>query len=215
MPDTYYKIVKPNTEMELPYGEEGEIVISGPTVMHGYLKSKKETKEALRKHKDGLTWLHTGDRGMMDKDGFIYYKNRLKRMIVSSGYCLYPQYIENIIDAHPDVLMSCVIGIDHPYKVQVAKAFIVLKNPKKANEETLESIKKHCEKNLSRYSWPYEYEFRNDLPKTLVGKVAYNVLIQEEAAERKDREFDKEEEKPIKLEVVQDDILDKMEKESK
>ena len=215
MPDTYYKIVKPNTEIELPYGEEGEIVISGPTVMHGYLKSKKETKEALRKHKDGLTWLHTGDRGMMDKDGFIYYKNRLKRMIVSSGYCLYPQYIENIIDAHPDVLMSCVIGIDHPYKVQVAKAFIVLKNSKKANEETLESIKKHCEKNLSRYSWPYEYEFRDDLPKTLVGKVAYNVLIQEEAAERKDREFDKDEEKPIKLEVVQDDILDKMKKESK
>ena len=210
MPDTYYKIVKPNTEKTLPYGEEGEIVISGPTVMHGYLRSKKETKEALRKHKDGRIWLHTGDQGMMDKDGFVYFKNRLKRMIVSSGYCLYPQYIENIIDSHPDVSMSCVIGIDHPYKVQVAKAFIVLKDPKKANDETLDSIKEHCEKNLARYSWPYEYEFRGELPKTLVGKVAYNVLIQEEKAEQNKRVFDKEEEKPITVEVVQDDILDKM-----
>lgn len=213
MPDTYYKIVKPNTEKQVPYGEEGEIVISGPTVMHGYLKSKKETKQALRKHKDGKVWLHTGDQGLMDKDGFVYFKQRIKRMIVSSGYCLYPQYIENTIDSHPDVSMSCVIGIDHPYKVQVAKAFIVLKDPKKANEETLASIKEHCEKNLARYSWPYEYEFRDELPKTLVGKVAYNVLIQEEAAEQSNRTFDKDEEKPITVEVVQDDILDKMEKD--
>ena len=213
MPDTYYKIVKPDTEKVLPYGEEGEIVISGPTVMHGYLRSKKETKQALRKHKDGRVWLHTGDQGMMDKDGFIYFKNRIKRMIVSSGYCLYPQYIENIIDAHPDVSMSCVIGIDHPYKVQVAKAFIVLKDQKKNNSETLASIKEHCEKNLARYSWPYEYEFRDELPKTLVGKVAYNVLMQEEAAEKTNREFSKEEEKPITVEVVQEDILDQMEKE--
>ena len=213
MPDTYYKIVKPNTEKNLPYGEEGEIVISGPTVMHGYLRSKKETKETLRKHKDGRIWLHTGDQGTMDKDGFVYFKNRLKRMIVSSGYCLYPQYIENIIDAHPDVSMSCVIGIDHPYKIQVAKAFIVLKDKKKETEETLVSIKEHCEKNLARYSWPYEYEFRSELPKTLVGKVAYNVLMQEEAAEKRKREFSKDEEKPIRVEVVQDDIFDKMKKD--
>ena len=212
MPDTYYKIVKPNTEKVLPYGEEGEIVISGPTVMHGYLRSKKETKEALRKHKDGRIWLHTGDQGMMDKDGFVYFKNRLKRMIVSSGYCLYPQYIENVIDSHPDVSMSCVIGINHPYKIQVAKAFVVLKDQKKANEETLASIKEHCEKNLARYSWPYEYEFRVELPKTLVGKVAYNVLIQEEAAEQTNRTFDKDEEKPIVVEVVQEELLDKMKK---
>ena len=215
MPDTYYKIVKPDTEKTLPYGEEGEIVVSGPTVMHGYLRSKKETKQALRKHKDGKVWLHTGDQGMMDKDGFVYFKNRIKRMIVSSGYCIYPQYIENTIDSHPDVSMSCVIGIDHPYKIQVAKAFIVLKDSKKANDETLASIKEHCEKNLARYSWPYEYEFRDELPKTLVGKVAYNVLIQEEAAEQGNRKFNKDEEKPITVEVVQDDILDKMEEYKK
>ena len=82
--------------------------------------------------------------------------------------------IENIIDSHLDVLMSCVIGIDHPYKVQVAKAFIVLKNGIAANDDVLKSIKEHCENNLAKYSWPFEYEFRDELPKTLVGKVAFN-----------------------------------------
>lgn len=178
-PDTYYKIVKPNTDEELPFGEEGEILISGLSVMKGYLDDEKETKLTLRKHKDGLTWMYTGDLGYMDKDGFIYFKQRLKRMIISSGYCLYPQYIENIIDSHPKVLMSCVIGIDHPYKVQVAKAFIVLRNGYIVNDELLKEIKEHCEKNLARYSWPTEYEFRSELPKTLVGKIAYSKLEEE------------------------------------
>lgn len=186
-PDTYYKIVKPNTEEELPFGEEGEILISGPSVMKGYLDDEKETKLTLRKHKDGLTWMYTGDLGYMDKDGFIYFKQRLKRMIISSGYCLYPQYIENIIDSHPKVLMSCVIGIDHPYKVQVAKAFIVLRNGYTAADELLKEIKEHCEKNLARYSWPTEYEFRSELPKTLVGKIAYSKLEEEERGKNENK----------------------------
>ena len=178
-PDTYYKIVKPNTDEELPFGEEGEILISGPSVMKGYLDDEKETKLTLRKHKDGLTWMYTGDLGYMDKDGFIYFKQRLKRIIISSGYCLYPQYIENIIDSHPKVLMSCVIGVEHPYKVQVAKAFIVLRNGYTVNDELLKEIKEHCEKKLARYSWIAEYEFRSELPKTLVGKIAYSKLEEE------------------------------------
>lgn len=186
-PDTYYKIVKPYTEEELPFGEEGEILISGPSVMKGYLDDEKETKLTLRKHKDGLTWMYTGDLGYMDKDGFIYFKQRLKRMIISSGYCLYPQYIENIIDSHPKVLMSCVIGIDHPYKVQVAKAFIVLRNGYTADDELLKEIKEHCEKNLARYSWPTEYEFRSELPKTLVGKIAYSKLEEEERGKNENK----------------------------
>ena len=211
-PDTFYKIVKPNTDKEVSYGEEGEIVISGPTVMKGYYKNRKETKRTLTKHKDGFTWLHTGDQGVMDKDGFVYFKQRIKRMIVSSGYCLYPSYIEDVIESHDDVLTSSVIGIKHPYKVEVAKAFIVLKNKDKATSETLESIKKHCEKNLAKYSWPYEYEFRDELPKTLVGKIAYNVLIHEEEAKNKYRKFDKKEDKmPIMVEVVNDDFVDKVE----
>ena len=179
-PDSYYKICDINTKEELPYGEIGEICISGPCVMKGYLNNPKETKEVLRKHKDGLVWLHTGDLGSMDEDGFIYYKQRAKRMIVSSGYNLYPKYIENVIESHPDVLVSCVIGIPHPYKVEVAKAFIVLKDNHKNKDKVLKEIKELCEKKLAKYSWPYEYEFRDDLPRTLVGKVAYNELIKEE-----------------------------------
>ena len=186
-PDTYYKIVKPNTEEELPFGEEGEILISGPSVMKGYLDDEKETKLTLRKHKDGLTWMYTGDLGYIDKDGFIYFKQRLKRMIISSGYCLYPQYIENIIDSHPKVLMSCVIGINHPYKVLVAKAFIVLRNGYTAADDLLKEIKEHCEKNLARYSWPTEYEFRSELPKTLVGKIAYSKLEEEERGKNENK----------------------------
>jgi long-chain acyl-CoA synthetase len=186
-PDTYYKIVKPNTEEEMPYGEEGEILISGPSVMKGYLDNEEETKLTLRKHKDGLTWMYTGDLGYMDKDGFIYFKQRIKRMIISSGYSISPQYIENIIDSNPKVLMSCVIGIDHPYKIQVAKAFIVLRNEYMPNEEILKEIKEYCEKNLARYSWPYEYEFRTELPKTLVGKVAYSKLEEEERRKNEEK----------------------------
>ncbi len=180
-PDMYFKIVKPGTVEEIPYGEEGEIVIHGPTVMKGYLNNKKETDMTLKKHSDGWIWLHTGDLGSMDEDGFVYFKQRLKRVIVSSGYCIYPQYIENAIDSHPDVLMSCVIGIDHPYKVQVAKAFIVLKPGIEKSDARLESIKKHCEEKIAKYSWPYEYEFRDELPKTLVGKIAYTELEKEES----------------------------------
>ena len=192
-PDTYYKIVRAGTEREVPYGEEGEIVITGPTVMAGYIRNKKETKQTLRKHKDGRVWLHTGDQGVMDEDGFVYFKGRLKRMIITSGYCVYPKIIENVIDSHPDVRMSCVIGIPHPYKVTVAKAFIVLKDGVMKSDELLVSIKELVEKNLARFSWPYDYEFRDELPKTLVGKVAYNVLIHEETMKNKDKKFEKSE----------------------
>ena len=149
------------------------------------IEMMSETNEVLQIHSDGRIWLHTGDLGCMDKDGIIYYKQRLKRMIITSGYCVYPGMIENVIDSHPSVKMSCVIGIPHPYKVTVAKAFIVLKNNNKENQEVLASIKKLVEKNLARFYWPYEYEFRNELPKTLVGKVAYNVLMQEESMKNK------------------------------
>ncbi len=186
-PDMYYKIVKPNTEEEVQYNIDGEIVISGPTVMKGYLNDQKETNAVLKKHNDGRVWLYTGDLGYMDKDGFVYFKQRLKRVIVSSGYCLYPQYIENVIDSNPNVLMSCVIGIDHPYKIQVAKAFIVLRDGYEKKDEILKEIKECCEKKLAKYSWPYEYEFRNELPRTLVGKVAYSKLEEEEKTKSEKR----------------------------
>ena len=188
-PDTYYKIVIPGTDKELPYGTPGEIVISGPTIMAGYTRNRKETRNTLKRHKDGHIWLHSGDEGIMDKDGFIYFKGRIKRMIITSGYCVYPNNIENVINSHEYVDTSCVIGIPHPYKVTVAKAFIVLKDNIDPSDEILTSIKELVEKNLARFSWPYEYEFRDELPKTLVGKVAYNVLIHEEEMKNKNKKY--------------------------
>ena len=216
-PDTYYKIVEDGTEKEVPYGQEGEIVITGPTIMAGYIHNRKETKQTLKKHKDGRTWLHTGDQGMMDKDGFVYFKGRSKRMIISSGYNIYPTNIENVIDSHPDVSMSCVIGIPHPYKVMVAKAFIVLKKPEKENAETLSSIKELVQQNLARFSWPYEYEFRKELPKTPVGKVAFNVLIHEEEMKKKERKWEQAEEllEQVEDETTSDELLDNLKVDKK
>lgn len=179
LPDMKYKIVKIGTYNEVDEGEDGEICISGPTVMKGYLNNPDETAKTLVKHSDGRIWLHTGDIGCMDSDGFIYFKQRLKRMIVSSGYNIYPSYVEDIIKKHPKVDTCVVIGIPHEYKKQVAKAYIVLKDGEKINTSVKKSIKKYVEDNLSKYSWPYEYEYRDSLPTTLVGKVAYKKLEEE------------------------------------
>ena len=180
-PDTYYKIVMPGTEIEVPYGQEGEICLAGPTVMMEYVNHPQETADTLRKHADGLTWVHTGDLGVMDKDGYIYFRQRIKRMIVTSGYNVYPSQIEGILDKNECVHMSCVIGVKDPYKMQKVKAFIVLKPGFEPTDETREKIMDYCRKHIAKYALPYEIEFRDELPKTLVGKVAYRILEEEEA----------------------------------
>lgn len=182
-PGSYFKIVKPGTQEELPIDRDGEICISGPTVMLGYLDNEKETNEVLQIHKDGKVWLHTGDIGLIDKDGIIYYRQRLKRMIVTSGYNVYPSRIEEVIEEHEAVLKCSVVGIPHPYKLEVPKAYIVLKNGYSPTLSVKSSIKKHCEKNLAKYSIPYEFEFRKSLPKTLIGKVDINKLKEENEEE--------------------------------
>lgn len=181
-PDTYIKIVRPGTDEELPYGEEGEILLSGPTVMREYIKHPEETAQTLRRHADGLTWVYTGDLGCMDDEGFVYFKGRAKRMIITSGYNVYPAQLENIIDACELVQMSCVIGVKDPYRMQRVKAFVMLKPDVPKSEETREAIMAHCRKNIAKYAMPREIEFRDELPKTLVGKVAYRLLEEEEAA---------------------------------
>ncbi len=180
IPDSYIKIVKPGTEEELKPLEIGEICISGPTVMKGYLNEPKETELILKKHKDKKIWLHSGDLGYMDSDGFVYFKSRLKRMIVSSGYNIYPGQIEDIISSHPYVKSCAVIGVPHPYKKEVIKAYIVLKDNIELTSEVKRSIKSYCEKNIAKYSLPYAYGYRKELPKTLVGKVAYRKLLNDE-----------------------------------
>ena len=178
-PDTYYKIVKVGTEEEVPYGEEGEICLSGPTVMLEYVKHPQETAQTRRLHADGRIWIHTGDLGVMDDEGFIYFRQRIKRMIVTSGYNVYPSQIENILDAHEAVHLSCVIGVRDPYKMQKVKAFVVLKPGYEPSETTRQMLLDYCRKHIAKYAMPYDIEFRDDLPKTLVGKVAYRVLEEE------------------------------------
>lgn len=184
-PDTYFKICAPNTQNAVPYGTTGEICISGPSVMRGYMDNPEETAQTLQTHADGLTWLHTGDLGTMDEDGFIYFKQRLKRMIVTSGYNVYPSQVENVIDSVDEVLISTVIGVKDDYRMQRVKAFIVLKPGIEESEELVQKIKEHCAERLPKYAIPREMEFRPELPKTLVGKVAFTVLEKEEEEKQK------------------------------
>ena len=149
------------------------------------MDNPEETARTLRTHADGLTWVYTGDLGVMDEQGFIYFKGRAKRMIITSGYNVYPAAIENILDAHEYVQMSCVIGIPDPYKMQKVKAFVKLTPGIPAIETTKQELLSYCRKHIAKYAMPCDIEFRAELPKTLVGKVAYRVLEEEELAKIK------------------------------
>ena len=181
-PDTYIKIVEPDTDREVPYGQEGEILLAGPTVMKEYMNNPEETAQTLRTHADGLTWVYTGDLGMMDEDGFIYFRQRIKRMIVTNGYNVYPSQLENILEGHEYVHLSCVIGVKDPIKMQRVKAFVVLKPGYVPTEACKQELMEYCRKHIAKYAMPSDIEFRDELPKTLVGKVAYRVLEEEENA---------------------------------
>lgn len=179
-PDTYYKIVARDTETEVPPGEEGEICLSGPSVMLGYLNRPEETEKTLRTHADGKVWVHTGDLGVMDEEGFVYFRQRIRRVIVTNGYNVYPSQIESVLDSLDEVLYSCVIGVKDPVRGQSVKAFVVLKKELLPTEETKEKIMNHCRRYVAKYALPRAVEFRDELPKTSVGKVAYRILEEEE-----------------------------------
>lgn len=184
LPDTYMKVVKIGTYQQAKVGEEGEMCVSGPTIMMGYLDDEAETAQAIRLHEDGKLWLHTGDVGYLGKDGLFYFTQRLKRIIVSSGYNIYPTYLESVINSHEAVLTSTVIGIDHAHKGQVAKAFIVLKPGYKAGKKLEKEIRELLGRHVAIYALPVAYEFRDKLPTTLVGKVAFRKLEDEEKAKK-------------------------------
>ena len=181
-PDMYFKIVEPGTDIEVPYGQEGEILMAGPTVMKEYVNHPEETAQTLCHHADGLTWVYTGDLGVMDADGFVYFRGRKKRMIITSGYNVYPGQLENILDANPMVQMSCVIGVPDPYKMQKVKAFVMLASGVEPTQETEDKLMRYCRQHIAKYALPYDIEFRKTLPTTLVGKVAYRELEDEEEA---------------------------------
>ena len=178
-PDTFYKVVTPGTTEEVEAGTEGEICISGPTVMLGYMDNPEETANTLRRHADCRIWLHTGDLGYMDADGFVYFRQRIKRMLVTNGYNVYPSQLENIIDGHEKVLLSCVIGIRDEQRGQRIKAYIVPMPGIEPNDELKAELLDYCKEHIAKYALPREIEFRTELPKTLVGKVAYRVLEEE------------------------------------
>jgi len=183
-PDMLAKICRAGTEQELPPGEEGEICIAGPAVMQGYLDDAEATRETLRVHADGRTWLHTGDLGKMDADGFFYFTVRLKRMIKSSGFNVYPAQVEAVLYRHPLVAEACVAGVPDPAQVERVHAFVVLKDAALANADTERALIEHCRAQLIKWSCPRQIEFCAELPKTRVGKVDYRTLVQQHQAKQ-------------------------------
>jgi long-chain acyl-CoA synthetase len=175
-PDMVAKLCVPGTVEEAPAGEEGELCVSGPAVMLGYLDDPEATAEALRVHADGRTWLHTGDLARRDADGFFYFVLRLKRMIKSSGFNVYPTQVEGVLYRHPAVAEACVVGVPDPAQVERVRAVVVLKDRSQEGAAMEEALIAHCRAQLIKWSCPREIEFRGELPKTRVGKVDYRAL---------------------------------------
>lgn len=183
LPDMKYAIVTPGTEDVVPYNTEGEIILTGPTVMKGYLKNPEETAQTLKKMPDGNVWLYTGDLGRMDEEGFVFFSQRIKRMIITNGYNVYPGQIENVIDSVTEVAYSCVIGVKDERRGQRVRAYIVLQDEYEESEELKNKIMDTLKRKVDVYAIPKEIIFRDELPKTLVGKVFYRQLEEEAANE--------------------------------
>jgi long-chain acyl-CoA synthetase len=181
-PDIDAKICRLDTTEELPDGEEGEICIAGPAVMLGYLDDPEATAQTLKVHADGRTWLHTGDLGRRDADGFFYFTVRAKRLIKSSGFNVYPAQVEAVLYQHPAVAEACVIGVPDAAQVERVKAVVALKDPAQESAATAAALIAFCRERLIKWSCPREVEFRRDLPKTRIGKIDYKALVAEHAA---------------------------------
>lgn len=178
-PDTDAKIVKNGTLEEVPVGEIGEIAVKGPQVMKGYWNNPEATEEVL---KDG--WLLTGDMGKMDEDGYFYVVDRKKDVIIAGGFNIYPREIEEVLFEHPDIAEAAVIGVPDDYRGETVKAVIVPKPGAKLDEKQLDE---YCRKHLAAFKVPRIYEFREELPKSVIGKVLKRQLV-EEAIEQMKKE---------------------------
>jgi long-chain acyl-CoA synthetase len=176
VPDCKVMIVSPNTQVEVPTGTIGEICLQAKSVMMGYLNNPKETASMLQTHKDNKVWLHTGDLGYINDRGYVFYTQRLKRMIISNGYNIYPSQIEKVIERHKDVVSCTVVGVSHPLKVQVPKAFVVIKETTPVTLKLKNEIKKLCEENIAHYAIPASFVYKKSLPTTKMGKVDYQKL---------------------------------------
>ena len=172
-PDMDATICRLGGDEELPIGEEGEICLSGPAVMLGYLDDPAATAETLHVHDDGGVWLHTGDIGRRDEDGFFYFAARLKRMIKSSGFNVYPAQVEAVLAEHPAVAEACVVGIPDEAQGERVKAFVVLEDPSAADPALAQELIEHCRARLIKWSCPRDVGFLEELPRTRVGKVDF------------------------------------------
>ncbi len=179
-PDMLATICEPGATTELPPDEEGEICVAGPAVMLGYLDDPEATTAVLKKHADGRTWLHTGDLGKRDQEGFFYFTGRLKRMIKSSGFNVYPAQVEAVLYRHPAVAEACVLGVPDEAQGERVKAFVALTDPERARPELRDELIRHCREHLIKWSCPREVEFRRELPKTRVGKIDFTAILESE-----------------------------------
>ncbi|MBM7648881.1 long-chain acyl-CoA synthetase [Bacillus ectoiniformans] len=171
-PDTDAAILSMQTGEFLPPNEVGEIVIKGPQVMKGYWKRPEETEQTF---KDG--WFLTGDIGYMDEEGYFYVVDRKKDMIIAGGYNIYPREVEEVLYEHDAILEAVVAGVPDPYRGETVKAYVVLKDGYQITEDELN---KYAREHLAAYKVPRIYEFRDELPKTAVGKILRRVLVDEE-----------------------------------
>jgi long-chain acyl-CoA synthetase len=161
-PNTDIKIIDIDGK-ELPPGERGEICFKGPQIMKGYYKNPEETKKVLI---DG--WLHTGDVGIMDEEGYLSIVDRMKDMIIAGGYNIYPREIDEILFEHPKVLEACSIGVHDEYRGETVKAYVVVKP---GETLTAEELTAYCKQKLAAYKMPKSFAFIDELPKSAVGKI--------------------------------------------
>lgn len=180
-----FKVVKPGTQEEVNYNEEGEFCISGPTVMKQYYNNVSETNMTIQKHKDGKIWLHTGDMGLMTEDGILYYTDRLTRMYVTGGFNVYPPRIEKVIESNKLVEACAVVPMNHPYKdVKVPKVYVIMKDGVELNDQIITEIMNTCKENLDLHHQPFKFAEIDEFPTTKLGKTDYKAL--EKMAEQDD-----------------------------
>jgi long-chain acyl-CoA synthetase len=172
-PDVEAKVMDYETFAEKPAGEDGELWLRGPQVMKGYWNKPDETAKTVVE--DG--WLRTGDIARVDADGYFYIVDRLKDIIIASGFNIIPREVEEVLFEHPKVQEAVVAGVPDPYRGETVKAYIVLKPGETA---TPEEIIAFCQERLARFKVPKQVEFRSELPKTMVGKFLRRVLVEEE-----------------------------------
>jgi long-chain acyl-CoA synthetase len=194
LPDTRCRVVDLETgKIDVPRGEAGELLISGPQVMSGYFANLKETERVLSKDEHGVTWLHTGDVVRVDEDGFFHVADRKKDMIIRSGLKVYPLKVETALKNQANVADAAVIGRPDSVHTEVVVAFIVKKNPEHDPAALRDELRSYCRAHLAPYEVPTEFEFIDAIPRSALGKV-----LKHQLRDRKPTDPEPEKPNPVK-----------------